>query len=64
METDDEAVLEHSVERLKNNLALFNKERNLPFEIRLSIGYDFYKRGSDTSDFMRHIDQLMYRDKS
>ena len=63
METNDETVLEKSVERLIQNLARFNAEKHLPFEISLSIGYDLYKPGSGISDFMRHIDQLMYRDK-
>lgn len=62
LEIQDSAELVAAVARLKDNVESFNKKKILPFEFRLSIGYDVYP-GDNMNDFIRHIDDLMYWDK-
>ena len=57
--------LSDQIVRLKERVEQFNEHRIFPFEISLSIGYDYYPglETADIKDFLKHIDELMYLDK-
>lgn len=61
----DKADLQKAIDRLHENVALFNAQKTVPYTISLSIGYDCYFDQTDKTakDFIRHIDDLMYQDK-
>jgi diguanylate cyclase (GGDEF)-like protein len=61
----DRYRLDHDVERLKEKVKQFNAQNIFPFSISLSVGYDYYppEPESTASDFLTHIDRLMYQDK-
>lgn len=61
----EDCEVEEVVVRIRENIAQFNLEKQVPFEIRLSIGYDILEPNSkiSISDFIHHIDNLMYKDK-
>ena len=65
MEVEDREDLEAVVNRLLDNMARFNEQKQLPYEIHLSIGYDCYNVlvQHDFMEFIRHIDRLMYKNK-
>jgi diguanylate cyclase (GGDEF)-like protein len=65
MEIKDPSDLFRAVDRLKANIAQFNEQKSLPYAISLSYGYDCYECKSDVpmQQFIRRIDELMYRDK-
>ncbi len=65
MEVESRADLENIVGRLQGNMAKFNEQRLLPYEIQLSIGYDCYdsRLHHDFTEFIKHIDRLMYKNK-
>jgi len=65
MEIKDVNDLYKAVERLKENIALFNKQKLTPYTINLSIGYDIFEGASEESvtEFLKRIDSLMYKDK-
>lgn len=54
-----------SVERLKENLRLFNQTRAHGLEISFSVGCDLYdlSGGMTPQQYLRHLDSLMYEDK-
>jgi diguanylate cyclase (GGDEF)-like protein len=54
-----------AIERLNDNIRKFNARKVFPFEINLSVGYDYYNYmpGATMQEFFRHIDSLMYEDK-
>ncbi len=54
------------IQHLNENVAVFNSKKSLSYEISLSIGAAVYDAASAMSvdDFIKHIDLLMYQDKS
>lgn len=58
--------LSNIVERLKTNLKNFNKRKMFPYSINFSVGYDIFdcKSNMTIEQFVSHIDNLMYEDKS
>ncbi|MEA5040315.1 MAG: diguanylate cyclase [Clostridiaceae bacterium] len=58
--------LSKMVERLKKNIDDFNKSSELPYSINFSVGFDIldYKSNMSIQQFIKHIDALMYEDKS
>ncbi len=58
--------LTNMVERLKTNTNKFNKNNDLLYSINFSIGFDILdcKSGMTIQQFIKHIDNLMYEDKS
>ena len=62
---EDENDKEEIVYRIKQNFKEFNESGQTPYEISISIGYDIYnpQLHTDADDFIRHTDELMYRDK-
>jgi diguanylate cyclase (GGDEF)-like protein len=64
MELNEETELERAAARLNENVAKFNAQKMVPYEISLSIGYDSFKPAETTSvDFLKQIDELMYANK-
>jgi len=64
LEMNDKSGLEPALARLKANLAQFNEKKLAPYEISLSVGYDFYPaEGAEPSEFIKNIDRLMYEQK-
>jgi diguanylate cyclase (GGDEF)-like protein len=61
----ERADLQKAIDRLHKNVMLFNERKTAPYTIRLSVGYDCYFDGQNTSakEFLSHLDDLMYRDK-
>lgn len=59
------AELERVVARIQSGLERYNCEGRMPFLMNLSLGYDIYdpQGGVSIRQFLRHIDQLMYRNK-
>lgn len=55
--------LSNDLERLYENVEVFNAQRNVPYEVSLSIGHDCYQSEKSPMQFMEHLDELMYRDK-
>ncbi len=58
--------LTNMVERLKTNTNKFNENNDLLYSINFSIGFDILdcKSGMTIQQFIKHIDNLMYEDKS
>lgn len=58
--------LEKAVNRMRTNIEKFNKEGITQYDINVSIGYDILDNSSNVSmkSFIKHIDKLMYKDKS
>lgn len=65
MELEDSGDLMRAIERLKENIRQFNLRTVVPYKIGLSMGYDLFdcRSGKSVTDFLKHIDGLMYRDK-
>ncbi len=63
VEINQRSDLEKAVSRLNENLEQFNAKKLIPYEIKLSIGYDNLSKGKDVRDFLKHIDDLMYTNK-
>ncbi len=65
MEILQKSDLDKAVKRLNANVAQFNNRKAAPYTISLSVGYDFYmdKTKKDIKDFIKHLDDLMYKDK-
>jgi diguanylate cyclase (GGDEF)-like protein len=57
--------LKKAVDRLDENVTLFNRKKTAPYTISLSVGYDFLldKSKSEIKDFIKHLDELMYENK-
>ena len=66
MEIFNRAEIEEAVSRLQKNAARFNEQKQFPFRLGFSVGYDIFDQGSgySASDFIRHIDTLMYAAKA
>lgn len=60
------AELSNIVEKLKTNIINFNKRKKLPYSINFSVGFDIFDCNSNMTiqQFISHIDNLMYEDKS
>mgnify|MGYP000867901222 CR=1 FL=1 len=60
------AELERIVRRIHANVARYNLEDRMPFRISVSLGYDLFdpESGMTPKQFLRHIDQLMYKNKN
>ncbi len=58
-------TLESIVRRLHDNVEQFNASRTAPYAISLSVGYDCCTgdEEGDLAGFVKHIDELMYREK-
>ncbi len=58
--------LERIVTRIRANVERYNLEGHMPFLMSLSLGYDMFdpETGMTAKQFLRHIDQLMYRNKN
>lgn len=52
-----------AVKRLKQTEMQAKLDRNLPYNIRFSIGYDIFTSDMDIPQFIERIDNLMYSDK-
>ena len=65
MKINEPSELSLMVQRLRENMSLFNSQKLTPYEISLSIGYDYYKKDSGISmdEFLKKIDHLMYLNK-
>lgn len=65
MEIEEPSELALMVKKLKENVSQFNSQKLAPYEILLSIGYDYYEKESGVSreEFLKRIDSLMYLDK-
>lgn len=66
MEIHERSDLVTMIQRLNENVSLFNIQKSVPYEISLSIGYDCLSNESGemtTADFLKHIDNLMYLNK-
>lgn len=65
VDTSEREALDSLISRLRNNLEQFNQQSSVPFQIRFSLGYDLYnpQSGMTRTEFISHIDQLMYKDK-
>ncbi len=62
MEIREKSDLSDAVKRLKENVAVFNSQKIVPYELSLSMGYDYYS-GNSIAEFFDHIDNLMYLEK-
>ncbi len=62
MEIQDKSDLSEAVKRLNENVAAFNAQKIVPYELSLSVGYDYYS-GNSMVEFLEHIDNLMYLEK-
>lgn len=58
--------LDITIGRLQDNVRKFNQQNIVPYNISLSMGYDFYSGGSRSlfTGFLKHLDDLMYQDKT
>lgn len=67
MEIYEQSDLVKMIQRLNENISLFNIQKSVPYEISLSIGYDCFSNKSGTEmtseKFLKHIDNLMYLNK-
>ncbi len=64
LEMNEKNGLDPALVRLRAKLAQFNEKKLVPYELSLSIGYDFYPaEGGEPSEFIRQIDRLMYEQK-
>jgi diguanylate cyclase (GGDEF)-like protein len=65
MVTEDITGLYNEVERLKEAVRQFNAQKIVPYAISFSIGCDCYSGETEdtASEFLKHIDDLMYQDK-
>ena len=65
MEIDEPSELSAWIQKLRENLSMYNMQKSVPFEIRLSIGYDYFSKESEMSatTLLNQIDRLMYMDK-
>lgn len=64
MEINEKTDLDTAVGRLNENVQQFNSQKLIPYEISLSVGYDYYSsEEKNFMDFLTHIDGLMYTDK-
>ncbi len=59
------ATLEHVINRIKENVARYNKENRIPYRLDFSIGCKIFSdtRGLTTKDVFAKIDELMYKNK-
>lgn len=66
MDISDKQNLEAAVNRIRRKIESFNDSEVLPYKILFSIGYEVYDYNSHmkADEFMKHVDQLMYQDKS
>ncbi len=66
MDISDKKNLEAAVNRIRRKIESFNDSGVLPYKILFSIGYEVYDYNSrmKADEFMKHVDQLMYQDKS
>jgi len=65
MDPHNREDLPAAVERLRNNIILFNTENTVPYTLSLSIGSDLFDNlsGKSAHDFISHLDKLMYLEK-
>lgn len=65
MEIHKHPDLAAMIQRLQEDISLFNLKKLVPYEISISIGYDYFAAEADmTADtFLKHIDNLMYLNK-
>lgn len=65
MEIKDQYQLTTMVQNLSDNIARFNSEKIVPYEISLSMGYDYYTKelGISANEFIARIDHLLYLNK-
>jgi diguanylate cyclase (GGDEF)-like protein len=65
MDIKDASDLNRAVRRLKENVGQFNKQKVVPYNLSLSIGYDTFTPAPSFTlqNFMKHIDSLMYLEK-
>jgi diguanylate cyclase (GGDEF)-like protein len=56
--------VENTIEKIKSALQLHNEASSKDYLLDCSIGAELYHSGfSDTDQFMRHVDKLMYENK-
>lgn len=67
MEIYEQSDLVTMIQRLNENVSLFNIQKSVPYKISLSIGCDCFSNESETemtaAEFLMHIDNLMYLNK-
>jgi diguanylate cyclase (GGDEF)-like protein len=58
--------LKIAVDKLNLLITNYNLKTNKPYRLKLSLGYDIYdyKSGMGSEEFIKHIDSLMYAEKS
>ncbi len=60
--TGDEAAKAYQ-QRLMDSFQEFNRSADLPYELRISIGYSRYKNGQKLEELIRAADHWLYTDK-
>lgn len=65
MEIQEPCELKEILERLRDNIEMFNRRNIVPYKIGLTIGCDCFdrKEGLTASSFLTRIDRLMYLNK-
>ncbi|WP_326522298.1 GGDEF domain-containing protein [Faecalispora sporosphaeroides] len=65
MEIQEPCELKEILERLRENIEMFNRRNIVPYKIGLTIGCDCFdrKEGLTASSFLTRIDRLMYLNK-
>ncbi len=60
----DGAVIDRFAEAIRKTLKETGKKNRLPFDLEISLGYDFLKNGEDTpEDCLKRADRKLYQDK-
>ncbi|TNF07902.1 MAG: GGDEF domain-containing protein [Bacillota bacterium] len=64
-EANSQETLHQIVNRIKENLTIFNTEKSQKFELNISIGYGIYDytKFSSFHDFIHELDRRMYQSK-
>ena len=66
LDVHSRSELERIVTRIRASVERYNLEGRMSFRMSLSLGYDMFdpESGMTAKQFLRHIDQLMYRNKN
>jgi len=65
IDREREEQVSEALNKLEQNIGKFNGKGKHPYSLRFSIGYDIFDfaSGTDSREFMNHIDTLMYENK-
>jgi len=66
MDINSREMLENTVQRINNSVEMYNIDNQKPYKIGFCMGYDIYDHKIElkSDDFFKHIDMLMYNNKS